>query len=216
VSSEKPLHWNVKDLSGRQFGRWTVLQYAGKSHWLCRCQCGTERPVFTGALSGNKSLSCGCLRDEIVSQNSATHRLTKSAEYKVWAGVKRRCLNPNDKVYQAYGGSGVTICQRWSGSFEAFLSDMGLRPTARHTIERKDNSKGYEPGNCRWATRAEQNRNKSNNRPITLGAETKTLSEWAAALGVCHETIRYRLAAGWPIERALTTPAKLGRNQFSE
>jgi hypothetical protein len=118
-----------RDLTNQRFGRWTVRVYLGGSYWLCVCDCGTEKRVFSGNLHNGKSASCGCLRDEIVSQTSRSHGLSKTPEYKTWAGIKRRCLNPNDKAYPQYGGRGITICQRWSDSFEAFRADMGEKPS---------------------------------------------------------------------------------------
>jgi hypothetical protein len=204
-----------KDLTGRKFHRWTVRAYLGKSYWLCLCECGAERRLFTGNLTSGKSRSCGCLRAEVVSKTSRRHGLSKTAEYKVWAGIKRRCLNPNDASFPAYGGSGVTVCDRWASSFEAFLADVGSRPSASHTIERADNAKGYEPGNCRWASRTEQNRNKGNNRVVEFRGVRRTVSEWAALVGVGASTLQWRLAHGWAADDALTTPARRGRNQFS-
>lgn len=200
------LHHNVKDLSGTICGRWTVLTYLGKSYWLCRCECGTERAVFTGNITDKKSLSCGCLRDEMASKKNRTHGLSKTAEYKVWAGMKRRCQNPNEKAYADYGAKGVTVCQRWHDSFEAFLEDMGKRPSPKHEIDRIENSKGYEPGNCRWATRPEQAQNKTSNRSITFRGVTRVCAEWARVLGIHRSTIEYRLDHGWTVEDALTRP----------
>lgn len=211
------MHPNTKDITGRRFGRWTVVGYEGKSYWLCRCDCGAERRVFTGALTGHASVSrsCGCARGEAVSAARTTHGLTRSAEYKTWAGIKRRCLNARDRSFHAYGAAGVRICRRWADSFGAFLADMGPKPTPRHTIERIDNRRGYAPGNCRWATVTEQNRNKRTNRPLTLTGRTQTMGEWAREIGVHHSLIQYRLRAGWSVERTLTTPPRLGRNQFT-
>lgn len=208
------MHHNTKDLTGQSFGRWTVLSYAGKSYWICRCECGKERAVFTGNLKNGKSASCGCLRDEIVSNVQSTHRLTGSPEYKVWAGIKRRCQNENEDSYHNYGGRGIKMCQRWADSFEAFLADVGSRPSASHSIERIENSNGYEPGNCKWATKSEQAANTRHNRLIEFNGETLHAAEWSRRTGIKRSTILFRLDHGWSIERTLTTPAKVGRNQF--
>lgn len=210
-----PLPPNAKDLISQMFGRWTVIAYLGRSQWLCCCECGTEKSIFTGNLSGGKTKSCGCFRDDQASKKSRTHGLTKTAEYKVWAGIKRRCLNKSEKSYNDYGARGITICKRWSDSFEAFLEDVGPRPSPQHTIERIDNEKGYEPNNCRWATRDEQAVNKRNNRRITFLGVTRVLAEWARLTGIHRATIEYRLDHGWSVEHTLTTPARIGRNQFS-
>lgn len=206
------LHFNTKNLTGVRVGRWVVLGYAGESHWRCRCDCGTERDVFTGNLTGKKTLSCGCRKPEATAAAKTTHGLHDSTEYKTWAGMKRRCLNANDASHARYGGAGVSVCQRWADSFEAFLADMGPKPSPRHTIDRIDNAKGYEPGNCRWATMAEQSRNKRTSRRITFRGVTKVLAEWSREFGLHHSLIQARLRAGWTVERALTTkPRKCRR-----
>jgi hypothetical protein len=196
------LHHNVKDLTGKRFGMRMVLRYLGKSYWLCRCDCGNEHKVFTGSFG--KTHSCGCDRSRFTTEAKTTHGLYGTPEYKTWAGMKRRCLNKNEKAYERYGGAGVTISQRWSDSFEAFIADMGQKPSPTHTIDRIDNKLGYEPGNCRWVTTAEQNRNKRNNRHITFNGATKTLTEWAREYRIHHALLAYRLNHGWSVERALT------------
>jgi hypothetical protein len=82
--------------------------------------------------------------------------------YKTWQGMKNRCLSPSNKAYPGYGGRGITVCDRWKNSFHAFVEDMGMKPTPKHTIERVNNDVNYEKSNCVWATKAEQNRNKRN------------------------------------------------------
>jgi hypothetical protein len=115
-----------------------------------------------------------------------------------------RCRRPSDPSYINYGAKGITVCDRWRHSFTAFLADMGERP-AGMSLDRRDNSGDYEPGNCRWATRAEQSRNTSRNIWITFG-ETMCLEDWARRLGLHPETLRNRIRRGWPIVRALTEP----------
>jgi len=196
------MHHNVKDLTGKRFGMRTVLRYLGKSYWLCRCDCGNEHKVFTGNIG--KTNSCGCDRSRVTAEHKTTHGLYGTPEYKTWAGMKRRCLNKNENAYARYGGAGITICERWLNSFESFVADMGPKPSPQHSIDRIDNAKGYEPTNCRWATRLEQARNLRSNRNISFNGETKALSEWAAQTGIDHRLISYRLEAGWPVEKALT------------
>lgn len=117
----------------------------------------------------------------------------------------QRCHSPSAKDYPRYGAKGIAVCDRWRFSFENFFADMGHRPTGK-SIDRIDNNKGYEPGNCRWATIKEQNRNVSTNRYIEYAGERMLLIEWAERLGMKAVTLHSRLREGWTIERALTTP----------
>lgn len=131
-------------------------------------------------------------------------------EYRAWNNIKTRCHNPRFSQFKDYGGKGIYLCEQWRHDFPAFLAEIGYRPSRHHTIDRIDNTRGYEPGNVRWATRQEQARNRSDNRLITFQGETLTMSDWASRLGVGHKTLAYRLDRGWPIDIALTKPAVLG------
>lgn len=108
------------------------------------------------------------------------HGATKTAEYRIWRRMMDRCENTNASDYRHYGGRGIKVCQQWRGAFAAFLSDMGPRPSQGHTLERTNNSRGYEPGNCKWATRSEQSRNKRRQKNNTSGV---TGIRWNAELG---------------------------------
>jgi hypothetical protein len=119
--------------------------------------------------------------------------------------MKERCTNT---AFKNYGGRGISVCQRWADSFEVFISDMGPRPSPKHSIDRIDNDGNYEPGNCRWATNLEQARNRRTNRVITLDGESLCLVDWAKRTGVDHRTISERLRKGWDERRAVLTPAR--------
>jgi len=198
----------VKDLTGKVFGRWTVIDYAGldkqgSAMWNCRCDCGTLRTVLCGSLSCKRSTSCGCLKQV----GPITHGKSDSPTYRSWSMMKQRCYNCFVESYQEYGLKGVQVCARWRDSFEAFLEDMGERPSLRHSIDRYPDKEGnYEPGNARWATRGQQNRNRRNNVMLTYKGETLCLQDWSAHTGIDVSTLRSRLTRGWSIEDAIDIP----------
>lgn len=131
-------------------------------------------------------------------------------EYMAWGSMKSRCLNPNHDSYADYGGRGITICQEWIDSYEAFLAHIGRRPSVKHSIERIDNSKGYTPGNVKWATAREQSWNRRSSRLITYSGETKPLVEWARLCGLTSSSLSHRLdALHWPMEKAISKPTRL-------
>lgn len=142
-------------------------------------------------------------------------RKANPSEYRCWCTMLSRCYNPNRSNYKHYGGRGITVCERWRSSFEDFLSDMGVKPTPKHSIDREKNSMGYEPGNCAWKTQTQQMRNTRNNRMVTANGKTQTLIEWAKESGINQGAIRVRLELGWVPERAVSEPVELGRNQFN-
>lgn len=135
---------------------------------------------------------------------------TKSL-YSIYHCMKRRCYNPLDRAYKNYGGRGIYVCDKWLKSFMAFFSDMGLRPEGA-TLERIDNNKGYSPDNCRWATRFDQTRNMRRNRMISFSGETKCITDWAKEMNISVTAIQYRLKAGWPLQKTLTTPSARPRS----
>ena len=154
------------ELSGHRFGRWLVM---GKSHtnpnrqwlWNCQCDCGTKSTVHGSRLKQGASKSCGCVATERV-KSWEKHGMANMRLYESWSGMMKRCFNPKNKNYKHYGGRGITVCERWM-DIQNFESDMGERPIG-HSIERINNEGNYEPGNCKWATRKEQNNNKRTNR----------------------------------------------------
>lgn len=132
-----------------------------------------------------------------------------SPEYGAWTSAKSRCSNPKDPEYKGYGGRGITVCERWRLSYQAFLDDMGRKPTPKHTLDRFPNNDGnYEPGNCRWATYTQQNRNSRNSVVVEFKGVKLNLSAWAEKLGFPQSVIHQRMSRHRSIERVLTTPMR--------
>lgn len=208
------------DLRGRKFGRWTALKRgpdfisnfrSGFVTWLCRCECGTERAVRACSLRNGASKSCGCLNLDLIGPRAAhgnrKHGYHGTLTYKSWRSMKERCYNKTNRSYERYGAIGIRVCKRWRASFSAFLADVGERPSAAHTLDRRDNSKGYEPGNCGWATKSEQATNRRSTIFLTHAGRTLPMEAWAKEVGINPSSIRRRLNAGWPLSRAVTEPS---------
>lgn len=147
------------DVTGQRFGRWLVLGRGDHKRWRCRCECGLERAVAGDHLRGGRSRSCGCLKLERLAARLRTHGGKGTNLYQRWHNIKSRCLVRSATNFARYGGAGVTLCEEWR-AFEPFR-DWALANGYRAdlTIDRRDNDKGYEPGNCRWVTRRVQRLN---------------------------------------------------------
>lgn len=129
----------------------------------------------------------------------------RTPEYRSWRAMRVRCENPNHIAYDRYGGAGITVCERWK-DYSNFLADMGRRPSLDYTLDRIDNGKGYEPGNCRWADRKTQILNSRTSRKVTFRGVTLGVKDMAAKYGMSHQLLAHRLKRGMTLEQALLTP----------
>jgi hypothetical protein len=205
----------IKAVPGMRSGRLTVVEVFRTNNGStvkCRCDCGSIRTFKTSHVFGRwkKFGACainGCSHAFVHGQKKLHPR-----EYDSWWMMKSRCFNPDDPAFHNYGGRGITVCERWL-DVKLFISDMGPRPTPKHTVERVNNDGNYEPANCRWATRLEQARNMRTNRRIFHAGQSKTISEWTSILGFGHNVISDRLKRGWSDVAAVTTPKR--KNQYA-
>lgn len=184
------------DLTGQLLGSWLVIERAENNgivtQWLCRCSCGEERIVRAMHLVSGASQSCGCAREPVIKHGAAVNgEFTK--KYRTWRSIRNRTENPNNK-------------DAWQ-DFAAFDRDVPDPPDDALSIERIKNERGYEPGNVRWATPAEQHRNQSNCRPIEFNGRTQLLSDWAKEIGIGVPGLRGRIERHG-VEVALTMPYK--------
>lgn len=164
-----------RDLSGDVYGNFTVLKYEytkesnSMAYYLCQCSCGTQKVVSHGNLRSGHSNSCGCLAPRGKDHHNYQHGKSKTKVHTAWCKIKDRCLNPNNTDYHNYGGAGITISEVFLEDFDLFYKEIGDAPSSKHSVDRIDHTKNYEPGNIRWATDKQQARNKGMNKNNSSG-----------------------------------------------
>lgn len=214
--------------TGQEFGRLTLIgpwfvvrddKLRMQRVGVFECQCGTITTGRKEDVRYGKKTSCGCRNREHAKElcqantkHGQSRRMTNaglnpgSVEYDCWHGIIQRCENPRNISYPRYGGRGIKVCQRWRVSFEAFLADVGKRPSDRHSIDRIEVNGNYEPGNVRWAIKVTQERNKTTNHLVTWNGQTRPVSEWSEITGIPAQTLYKRLERGLPAHDVLTMP----------
>lgn len=204
-----------ENLIGYKFGRLTVIaeenSLNSKTMWKVKCDCGSAKIVGASNLKSGQSLSCGCLKLERIKETNTSHGESNSEENKIYRKIISRCTNKKNPSYPIYGGRGIYISEEWIGErgFERFLSCMGKKPYPSATVERKDNSRGYGPDNCVWASRVEQANNRRTNRIVEWKGRSITLDQAAKEEGIRYGTVVQRLNVyGWNLENSLTEPVR--------
>ena len=161
LNKERKSETNIKDLTGQRFGKLVVLERAnkigeGKLKWLCRCDCGTVKPILADVLNSGGAISCGCRKRSVLGESTLKHGHRRERIYSIYCDMKRRCYNKNRNGYANYGARGIRVCDEWKNDFMAFYEwAMANGYEENLTIDRIDNDGNYEPSNCQWITKSE-------------------------------------------------------------
>lgn len=207
-----PLSPKMTDLTGRKFGRLTVLGLIEKlsydNKWLCLCECGNKTSVASRKLKSEHTRSCGCLSRETASKNNRIHGMNDTRIHSIWSGIKSRC---NDKSNENYGGRGISYDPRWE-TFEGFYEDMKEGYSEVKSIDRIDVNGDYCKDNCRWATKIQQARNTRDNLIVSYNGKDVRLVDLYEELGcdIVYSTVYNRIRKGWDVGLALTAPPHKG------
>ncbi len=204
---------NRKDITGQRSGKLLAIHPTTKDKqdaiiWRIKCDCGKYTFLTVSKFKRNKS--CGCYKKGKTNPNHR-HGLHGTPEYRSWSNMNHRGRDSKSLAAKNYLLRNITVCELWKGKegFKNFLEDVGPRPSLNHSLDRIDNNGNYEPSNCRWATRTEQNNNSRQVRLLSFNGEIKSATEWARTIGIKVVTLLNRLNNHkWSLERAFTTPVK--------
>lgn len=196
------------NLCGRRFGRLIVVSESHKDknrhyHWICLCDCGTHKTINGEILKRGESLSCGCYHKEMMTElgKKTIHGQSRTRLYKIYKGIRDRCLNKSSLLYERYGAKGISLCDEWM-DFDAFYEWSRINGYADNlTIDRIDNDKGYHPDNCRWTTHSIQGQNRKTCLTVDQVKEIKKL----LSCGVTYKEIAKRF------NRAVETIGRINR-----
>jgi hypothetical protein len=202
------------DLTGQKFNRLLVIKRAkkvdsgGRAFWECVCDCGNFVIAEGYGLKSGGVKQCHFCKIKQISIKNTTHGCSPTRLYNIWTNMKTRCSNPNYEMFNSYGGKGISLCSEWE-SFENFkLWSLSHGYNEKLTIDRIDNSNGYNPDNCKWSTMKQQQNNRTNNHLVKFNGEILTLKQWSEKLNISYPTLLGRFYRGWSATKALTTPIR--------
>ena len=207
---------NKIDLTGKRFGRLTVVCEAGRKHkevaWKCICDCGKTIIASGYNLRIGKTKSCGCYMVDQTKKANTKHGMFGKPIYRTYFNMKNRCYNPNYCLYKDYGGRGISVCDEWIGEngfshFYEWAKENGYRPDL--SLDRINCNRNYSPQNCRWVNMVAQQNNRRNNHTITANGETHTMAEWARITKIPYCTIQRRIRSGWKESDAVTRSVQI-------
>lgn len=198
-----------EEMIGKKFGHLTVIGVSsrtdkyGHKYLDCKCDCGNFKTIVMHHIISGASQSCGCGVSKSTIKRNTTHGGTGTRLYTIWLSMRKRCTNSKEKDYQYYGAKGIKISSEWS-TFDTFRDwSLSHGYDDSLTIDRIDVNGDYCPSNCRWITFAEQCRNRTNNRQVTINGEAKLITDWIKESPVSMTTVYDRMRKGWPVEDAL-------------
>lgn len=198
---------------GQKFGKLVLIEYLKYDNWLCKCECGNKKIIKYSNMKRGATKSCGCLKKKIdyTKSKNYKHGMRNTRMYAIWKEMKRRCLRPTANQYKDYGGRGIKVCEEWQKDFMNFYNwaiNNGYNDNL--TIDRIDVNGNYEPNNCRWATRKQQNNNTTRSHYITYKNKTQTIKDWSEEFNIPYKRLEYAVNRGkQPINEYLQEKEKI-------
>jgi hypothetical protein len=195
---------------GEVHGRLTAIRqtvaatHRNPGRWLFHCTCGNDIERVVGKVRIGHTKSCGCLNREMIAARNRTHGASGTPEWYAWKEMNKRCRNPHVYAYHRYGGRGIRVCAKWKKSFSAFLKDVGLKPSVKHSLGRIDNDGNYTPSNVHWEIQRTQARNRHTNLMLFWEGKKRALAEICELTGVDYNRTYRQLRKGVSLKKIIT------------